>query len=473
MQAADLASLNKVARGLLCDYPALLEADAPPPDGEDPEHENALEEGARRLRSALAGVHPADLADLLESLPLEERLAAWRVLDSETAGLVMIEVSERVFETLLDATPEADLARALTGLPADDIAALLRDLPAAERARLARLVGVADDESFRASLSFPEETVGAIMDFAPVTARADESIAAVVARLQESGELPSHCDKLFVVNDYGRLVGVLPLKRLLLNPPAAKVAAAMVARELYFFAPGAPVEEAASAFEKYDLISAPVVDSSGRVVGRLTIDELFEHVHNAREQGLLSAAGIAEEEDLFAPVLRRFKNRWAWLGFNLVAVFLISRVVGLFETAIGNFVALASLMPIIAGMSGSIGNQTATLTVRALALGQITSGNWLEILRGEMRLSVANGAVWGGLAAFFGYALYGRLDLSAVLLVSMLLGFAVAALSGFATPLVMQRLGRDPALGASVVLTTITDIAGFGIFLALGALFLV
>ena len=232
--------------------------------------------------------------------------------------------------------------------------------------------------------------------------------------------LPSHCDKLFVVDAWERLVGVLPLKRLLLNPPQTSVQQIAVSDNVYLFRPGDDIEKAAGAFERYDLISAPVVDDSGRVVGRATIDDIVEHMHESRERGLLSSAGIREEEDLFAPLPRRFMNRWQWICINLVAALLISRVVGVFEGAIAQLAALASLMPVVANMSGNIGNQTATLTIRALALDKINALNWREIMRGEFALSLINGLVWGGLTGLVVYLIYGRGDLAFVLSASML-----------------------------------------------------
>lgn len=209
-----------------------------------------------------------------------------------------------------------------------------------------------------------------------------------------------------------------------------------------------------------------------QIVGRLTIDEILDHLQKNRELGLLNSAGVTEEEDLFASLPRRFTNRWRWLLVNLVAAFFISRVVGLFESTIVNVVALASLMPIVAGMSGNVGNQTATLTVRALALEQIDRTNWRAVVWGEIALSLINGLVWGGLVGCFAYLLYERLDLALVLVVAMIFSFFAAAVTGFFFPLLMKRIGKDPALGASVVLTSVVDTLGFFVFLSLGAIFL-
>lgn len=429
--------------------------------------------GDAELGNILAQMHAADIADILESLPLAQRAVVWQAAtDAGCGGRVLLEVGDNGRDFVIKETPAETMAALLGELPGDEVAALLRGLPPAASARLMRLAGLSDNGEVRASLSFDEGTVGALMDFRPVLARDTENVGELRARLQKMGELPGHCDKLFVVDAFERLVGVLPLKRLLLHPPQTPAMDITVADNLYLFRPGDDTEKAAGAFERYDLISAPVVDDSGRVIGRVTIDDIVEHFHENRERGLLSSAGIREEEDLFAPLPRRFRNRWQWIAINLVAALLISRVVGVFESAIAQLAALASLMPVVANMSGNIGNQTATLTIRALALDKINALNWRDIMRGEFALSLINGAVWGGLTGLVAYLIYGRADLAWVLSASMLLCFAAAALAGFAIPLIMRRLGKDPALGATVVLSGAIDSLGFFIFLLLGVIFL-
>ena len=438
------------------------------------EAEGRPDEAAWRaqVHEALEDLHEADIADLLEQSPMEAREVLWAALPPALVGRVLLEVSDALCDQLIELTQTEVIVEALRGLDSDDVASLLREVPKSHAARLMRLAGLADNPEVRASLSFEEDTVGALMDFLPVLAREEETVGEICARLRQVAELPSHCDKLFVVDDWERLAGVLPLKRLLVNPPAARARDVMVAENLHTFDADDSVEKATGAFERYDLISAPVLNDQHKVIGRITIDELFDELHQARSRELLNSAGVQEEEDLFAPVLHRFGNRWKWLFINLIAAFFISRVVGVFEGTIGQLVALASLMPIVAGMSGNIGNQTATLTVRALALGQINSDNWNTIVRNEALTSVLNGLVWGGLVAGFAYALYGRVDLAVVLVSAMTMCFLFGAVAGFVVPLLMQRLGKDPALGTTVVISAVTDTLGFLIFLGMAALFL-
>lgn len=423
--------------------------------------------------AALADLHEADIADILERRPIDERVALWAAMPGDKMGEVLAEVSETLCDMLVDSTPTETMVAVLHDMDSDEVAALMRQLPKSHAARLMRLAGLTENTEIRSSLSFDEGTVGSLMDFLPVLAYEEESVEAICRRLRQMAELPSHCDKLFVVDRWERLVGVLPLKRLLIKPAELQAGEVMVADNLHMFDADDPIDKVTGAFERYDLISAPVLNDQNKVIGRITIDELFGELHQADSRKLLNSAGVQEEEDLFAPVLHRFGNRWRWLFINLIAALFISRVVGLFESTIGQLVALAALMPIVAGMSGNIGNQTATLTIRALALEQINSGNWNSILRNEVLTSILNGLVWGGIVSAVAYLLYGRLDLAIVMAAAMILCFLSGAVCGFVVPIVMQRMRRDPALGTTVVISAVTDTLGFFIFLGMGALFLI
>lgn len=433
----------------------------------------ADDESLRRdIGTLVQSMHEADIADTLESIPPDQRLTVWDCLAATVQGVVLLELSDKARLPLLTQTSEDALARLFRQMPVEDAAAMLRDIGTGLSARLIRLAGLADNPQLRASLAFADDTVGAIMDFDAVIVRESDSIGALREKLQNMGELPSHCDKLFIVDWRDRLAGVLPLKKLLLNPPQATTREVMVSDNLHFFRADDAVEKAAGAFERYDLISAPVLDDDHKIAGRVTVNEILEHLQDTHSMGLINSAGVAEEEDLFASLPRRFANRWRWLFINLLAVFVISLVVGVFEDSIMRVVALAALMPIVAGMSGNVGNQTATLTVRALALGQINQLNWRTVVRGELILSLLNGIIWGSLVGVFAYVIYRRLDLAIVLTVSMTFCFAAAAITGFFFPLLMKKIGKDPALGASVVLTSVVDTLGFLVFLGMGALFL-
>jgi len=302
--------------------------------------------------------------------------------------------------------------------------------------------------------------------------RADTTLEAATRYLRRLDELPDHTDQLFVVDRDQVLKGSLPLARLIVSDLEREVRQVMVAESVKLY-PQDRAEDAASAFERYDLVSAPVVDASGRLVGRLTVNAVVDYIREKSAESQLAEAGLQHEEDVFAPVLDSFKNRWAWLAINLVTAFIASRVIGVFEDSIAQLVALAALMPIVAGIGGNSGNQTITMIVRALALGQISAANARKLFAKEIGVSALNGLIWGSVVGLFAFLIYHSWQLGAVMTGAMVLSLSVAAVMGVTIPLVLQKLGRDPAVGSSVLITAITDSGGFFIFLGLATLFLV
>jgi magnesium transporter len=420
----------------------------------------------------LEGLHAADIAYILEALPPEERLAVWELVKAERDGEILVEVSDAVRESLIASMDPAELVAAVETLEADELADIAPDLPPAVIAEVVQSLPAEERERLRAALSYPEGTVGALMDFDHVAVREDVTLEAVTRYLRRMDELPDHTDQLFVVDRGLRLKGSLPLARLIVSDLELEVARVMLPEQVQLH-PEDAAEDAAGAFERYDLISAPVTDASGNLVGRLTIDAVVDHIRQRSAESQLAEAGLREEEDVFAPVLDSFRNRWAWLAINLVTAFIASRVIGLFEGSIAQLVALAALMPIVAGIGGNSGNQTITMIVRAVALGQIQSPYWRKLVSKEMGVALLNGMVWGTLLGVVTYFLYGNLALGGVMALAMLLNLLLAALMGVAIPWIRVKLGRDPALGSSVLITACTDSGGFFIFLGLATLFLV
>jgi magnesium transporter len=284
--------------------------------------------------------------------------------------------------------------------------------------------------------------------------------------------MPDHTDQLFVVDREENLQGLLPVNRLVVTDPSMLVGDVMV-KEFIQFHPDEKAEDAAGAFERYDLVSAPVVDEDGKLAGRMTVSAVVDYIREAQNSEMLSAGGLRSEEDLFASVWNSVKNRWTWLAVNLVTAFIASRVIGVFEDSIARLVALAALMPIIAGIGGNSGNQTITMIVRALALGQITRENARNLFAKEMGVSILNGLIWGVIVGLFAFLIYHNWQLGLVMAGAMVLNLMLAGIMGVSIPLLMQKLGRDPAIGSSVMITAITDSGGFFIFLGLATVFLV
>ncbi|MDT3705800.1 MAG: magnesium transporter [Thiobacillus sp.] len=423
------------------------------------------------LQRKLDELHPADVAYILEALPLDERMLVWDLVKAERDGEILVEVSDSVRESLIQSMDKAELLAAAESLDTDEIADIAPDLPRDVIEELLTTLDAQKRGRLQSALAYPEDTVGALMDFEMVTIRADVTLEVALRYLRRLGELPDQLDKLFVVDRDDLLIGVLPLKRLLTTDPDASVAAVMV-EDVVKFHPEDEAHEAAQAFERYDLIMAPVVDGHNRLIGRLTIDAVVDYIRESADFDMLAAAGLKEEEDLFASVWRAAKNRWMWLAINLATAFIASRVIGAFEGSIEKLAALAALMPIIAGIGGNSGNQTITLIIRGLALGHITQANARRLVVKEIGVALLNGVTWGAVVGVFAWLLYDNPALGGVMALAMLLNMLVAALAGIFIPMTLQRLKRDPAIGSSVLLTFTTDSMGFLIFLGLATLLL-
>jgi magnesium transporter len=444
--------------------------------GQEPFAEPKDRAAARRhlgeLQSLLETLHPADVAYILEALPREQRLIVWESVKAERDGEILLEVSDAVRETLIAHMDSDELLAAAETLDTDEIADLAPDLPQDVIEELLQSLDAQNRARLQSAMSFDEDTVGALMDYDMVSVRDDVTLEVVLRYLRRLGELPDQTDKLFVVDQQDHLKGVLPLKRLLTLDPSATVSSVMV-DDVVLFEPGDEAREAAQAFERYDLVTAPVTDAEQRLIGRLTVDVVMDYIRDSAESEKLGLAGLREEEDLFASVWKSVQNRWAWLAINLVTAFIASRVIGLFEGSIQKLVALAALMPIVAGIGGNSGNQTITMIVRALALGQLHTNGARKLIFKELGVAGLNGLIWGSVMGLVAYLLYKNIFLGLVITSAMILNLLLAAVVGVLIPLFMVKMGRDPAVGSSVLITAITDSGGFFIFLGLATLFLV
>jgi magnesium transporter len=445
---------------------------AEPGPGQELTESAVYKRSKEALQRKLDRLHPADIAYILEALPRDERLYIWDLVKADRDGEILLEVSDAVRESLISSMDTEELVAATGSLEADEIAELAPDLPQEVIDDVFQSLPVEEREQLRAAMSFEDDMVGALMDFEAVSVRPDVTLEVVLRYLRRFEELPSQTDQLFVVDRAETLLGVLPVNRLLVTDPEVTVAEVMRPAAVKLLQ-HAKADEAARAFERYDLVSAPVVDTNDRLVGRVTVDEILDFVRERGEEEVLAQAGLREEEDVFASVWASFKNRWAWLAINLVTAFVASRVIGAFEGSIAKLVALAALMPIVAGIGGNSGNQTITMIVRAVALGQVSHANAKQLVRKEIIVSLVNGLVWGGVMGVIAALLYKDVPLGLVMVLAMTLNLMLAAMMGVLIPIAMLRLGRDPAVGSSVMITAVTDSGGFFIFLGLATLFLV
>ncbi|MGK3143308.1 magnesium transporter [Pantoea sp. C2G6] len=434
------------------------------------QRENAAQRDA--LEQDLLQLHAADLADILEALPEEERQALWQLVPNARRGLVLVEASETVWDSLTEKMSDRDILSAIQPLDIDDQVWLARYLPRDLTGRLLATVEPGLRARMLSMVQLDRDRVGRVMDFNILTVRDDVTLATVQRFLRKRKSMPGGTDKLFITNKDNQLLGELMLTDILLNKPKTLVSDVMNARPTTFQL-NDKAEDAASAFERYNLISAAVTDAKGKLIGRVTIEDIIDLVNAENESNIRKMGGISQEEDVFAPVRKSVRKRWAWLAINLCTAFIASRVIGLFEGTISQIVALATLMPIVAGIGGNTGNQTITMIVRALALHQVEPGNFSFLIVRELGVALINGLFWGSIMGGITWLMYDNLALGGVMMLAMALNLLLAALMGVLVPLVMTKLKRDPAVGSSVLITALTDTGGFFIFLGLATLFLI
>ncbi len=431
------------------------------------QHKQNLVELHKRVRA----MHAADVAFVLEALPPDDRQTVWEEVQPDQAGLVFVEVSSAVREWLVERTPHEALVALLTTLDPEDLGYVSDDLPPEILESVSRTLESRDRQAFEAAIQYDETQIGHHMTHEWVAVPETHTIQQVLTDLRSRGELPSQTDRLFVVDARHVLRGSVPLQTLLVTDPSQPVVG-LAMPDTVTFVPLDQVQQAASAFERYDLVSAPVIDDRGKLVGRLTVDAVMDFVRQEADLRALKRAGLTRDEDLFARPLDSALNRWPWLGINLVTAFIASRVIGQFEHTIRDLSALAALMPIVASIGGNTGNQTMAIMIRALAGDQVRSSGAVRLLNKELVVSLLNGSIWGVVVGIVAIALYTNYALGAVMTAAVVLNLVVAAVAGVMIPVGLHSTGRDPAYGSSVLLTFITDAMGFFLFLGLAAAFL-
>lgn len=429
-----------------------------------------LREGTiAHVERELRELHPAEIAHLLEALPREERDAVWDLVSKEQEGDVLLQVNDDVRERLIRDMDNSELVAAAEGLQTDDLADILSDFPEAVTDQVLEAMDAQHRERLEAVMSYPEDTAGGMMNTDTITVRADISLDVVQRYLRFIGAIPETTDQLIVTNRENKYLGLLPLTDLLTKNPDTMVAELMD-REQEAIPATMPEQEVASRFEKRNLVSSPVVDDAGNLLGRITIDDVVDVIRDQAEHSLMSMAGLSEEDDMFAPVARSSQRRAIWLGVNLLTALLASWVIGLFDATLEKMVALAILMPIVASMGGIAGNQTLTLVIRGMALGQISRSNAHRLFNKELLVGGLNGLIWSLVVGGIVVAWFGDAQLGAIIAAAMLINLMVAAMAGATIPLLLKQLRIDPALAGGVILTTVTDVIGFLAFLGLAAL---
>jgi magnesium transporter len=432
----------------------------------------ALEQGAmRHAQRMVNSLHPAEIASLLEALPPARREIVWEFVDPELEGDVLVELNEEVRSELIGGMDAEELIAATEGMELDDLADLIGDLPETVNQRVLRSMDAQDRERLSAVLGFAEDSAGGLMNVDTVSVRPDVTIEVVLRYLRMRGELPERTDRLFVVNRYDQYLGALDLTRLLTEDPETAVGESMDTT-VAGIAPETPANEVAKLFEDRDLVSAAVVSNDGKLLGRITIDDVVDVIREEADHSVMSMAGLHEDEDVFAGVIPSARRRLLWLTVNLATAIFAANVVGLFEATIEHVVALAVLMPIVASMGGIAGSQTLVLMIRGLALGKIEYANARWLLYREAAVGLLNGFFLAILVGIAAAAWFGKWSIGAIICAALVINMFAGALAGVGVPLALKRVGIDPALAGGVILTTVTDSVGFASLLGLGTFFL-
>lgn len=433
----------------------------------------ALNSGAMlHANRMLNNLHPSEVADLLESLPLAQRKFIWSMVSEELEGDVLLEMGEEVRNTLISDMDKEELRAIVEHLDTDDIADFLLSLPEAVIGETLLSLDKQRLKQVETVLSYPEDTAGGLMDLDIVTVRPDVSLEIVYRYMRMLGELPEHTDRLMVVDRNNTFLGILLLRKMLVSPPETLVADVMNHDEEPIQADLAD-HEVSRLFKDYDLIIAAVVDENNKLVGRITIDDVVDVIVDEAEKSVRNMAGLDEDEDIFSPVVKSTKRRAVWLGINLITALIAARVIGMFEDTIQQVVALAVLMPIVASMGGIAGSQTLTLVVRAQALGLIGISNARSLFIKELGIGITNGCIWALVVAIIATVWFDNALLGFIIAIAIIINLIAAALSGVLIPLVLRKLKVDPALAGGVILTTITDVVGFIAFLGTATLLLI
>lgn len=427
----------------------------------------ALDSGTgREVRRMLQTLTPQSIAQLLESLPPRIRQVLWTLIDKEVEGEVLQELTDEVRSQILATMDTEEMVAVMEGLDADDVADILQDLPERVMGEVLSAMKETDRSRVESVLAYDEETAGGLMDTDTISVRPNLTLDVVLRYLRRHEQLPESTDSLFVINRKGQYIGLLPLSKLLTTDPGVTVRE-VVNTDVEPIPADMADTDVARLFQKYDWITAPVVDENNRLLGRITIDDVVDVIREDADHSLMSLAGLDEEEDTFAPVPRTARRRALWLGINLLTALLASWVISLFQGTLDKVVALAVLMPIVASMGGVAGSQTLTVVIRGMALGQIGRSNLSWLLSRELGSAALNALLWSAVMGAVAAIWFGDTSIAWIIVAAMVINLITAAVAGAVLPVLLQAMRIDPALAGGVALTTVTDVVGFMSFLGL------
>lgn len=431
---------------------------------------DALENGRFvHVRRQLQDMEPEDIAHLLEASPRKSREALWQLTDPEDYGEILEELSEDIKDSLVSKMAPETLAEATEGMETDDVAYVLRSLPDDVSREVLAQMDSADRKRVETVLSYSEETAGGLMNTDVITIRADVDIDVVLRYMRMRGELPEATDTLYVIDENSKLIGHLSLMTLLTTQPDVQVSEVMDDADEAIYVDTSDTD-VASLFERRNWVSAPVVDENRHLVGRITIDDVVDVIREDAEHSMMSMAGMDDEEDTFAPVVKSTRRRSIWLGVNILTALAAAAVSNLFESTLEQMASIAVLMTIVPSMGGVAGNQTVALVIRGLALGHIGDSNQRELLLKEAAIGLLNGILWAIIIGVIVILWKGDWMLGAIIAAAMLTNLLAAGISGVTIPILLKKVNIDPALAGGMALTTITDVVGLFVFLGLATI---
>ena len=424
----------------------------------------------QEILSLMSELKPEQLADLLESSPVAERKVLWDLCDPDLQSEVLEQIDDELAPALLEDKSATEIAGVLENVEDDDSTDILQQLPVTLTRQVLEAMDTQDRRRMENLLSYQEDTAAGLMNTDTISVRPQVTVDVVLRYLRRHNELPKTTDKIFVVNTNDVFIGLIPLTTLLVSKPSLSVYDIMIT-EAQTIAADLPEHDVAQIFERYDLVSAPVLDEGDRLLGRITIDDVVDVIIEEADHSILGMAGLAESEDRFGKILRTARSRAVWLGANLITAFMAAYVIDIFKDTIEKVVALAVLMPIVASMGGVAGSQTLTLAIRNMAQDELFDTHLGWLTRRQVAVGTVNGCLWAIVAAVAASLFFQDQNLGIIIAVALIINLVVAALAGTLLPSFLRSIRIDPAIAGTVVLTTVTDVVGFLSFLGLATWF--
>ena len=423
-----------------------------------------------QIRDLLSKMSSSEIAHALESSPPKQRNLLFSLLKTEEEGDVLFELGEEIQQDLISNISNEELSEAVKELELDEIVDILQNLPEERMKKILSNMSMVDRQRIEMGLTFPENTAGGLLNTDVISVRPGNSIKEVISYLRDLGKLPDNTDKIFVVNNQNEYLGELSISEIITSNPSMRVNEIMET-EISPISADLHDKEVATLFERNDLISSSVINENGKLIGRITIDDVVDVIREDADQNLLGMAGVAE--DTFAPPGRAAKSRVFWLSMNLVTAFIAASTINIFQDVIDKIVYLAILMPIVASMGGVAATQTLTIVLRGLTLEQINSSNIRWLFKRELAVSILNGIVLSILVGLITYGWFKDLTIALLISCALVINLISSVIAGILVPLILRKFKQDPAIGGSVVVTTVTDVVGFISFLGLATIYLV